>query len=387
MKRIKGKPHYFRTIVNGKAYEYYIRKVNIEGQPYTITAKSKADFDIKLQEKTESIKSGASELSERNISFKDVAKEYLEDSQHESSGTYIRRKQYLDNYLLPNFKNRKIRDINHNDVRKLYFDTLDEKKSITLVQQIHKVLNTLFDFCVENNIAIIENPIGKGIIKSVRKRAKREEIEEALNKVEEKVTKEDILNILEAVKGTRQEIIYHLQILSGLRISEALAMTFENIDMENNLVNVTKQVVATSKTKTKGTRFESNSFYNIAPLKTKSSIRVVPLMPQTKALVIKLKELLGRSTGLLFETLNKSVCGSDNWNKRHHKPLMERLGISIKTHTLRKFFGSYHIENGTAIQDVKNWLGHSELATTLKHYSDVIKRVSNNKYLMADFDI
>jgi integrase len=384
MKRIKGKPHYYKTIVNGKTYEYYIRKVMIDNKPVTITAKSKADYDEKYEAKKEALKTGADKLGKKNIKVKDVAIEYLKDSENRSSGTYIRREKYLRLYVLPEFKHDMVKNITHGQIKNFYNNILDTKKSITLVQSVHKVLNTMLDYCEENDVAITKNPIKEGILKSIRARANREGFENSINKVEEKVTPEDMMNILSAVKGTKEEIVYHLQILSGCRIAEALAMTFEKIDLENNLINISEQVVSTSKSKTKGTRFENADYNNIAPLKTKGSVREVPLTPPTRELVIQLKEKLGKSKGLLYTTINGKVCGRDNWNNKHHKPLMEKLGLNIKTHTLRKFFGSFHINNGTPVKQVQEWLGHSELMTTFKHYSSAIKQESNNKWLTAE---
>ena len=67
---------------------------------------------------------------------------------------------------------------------------------------------------------------------------------------------------------------------------------------------------------------------------------------------------------------------------------MKRLGLSIRNHSLRKFFGSYYISEGTPIQVVSKWLGHSKITTTFNHYAKVIKQVEHeDKWKIAELVI
>tara|TARA_R100001086_G_scaffold211623_1_gene127621 strand:+ start:640 stop:1809 length:1170 start_codon:yes stop_codon:yes gene_type:complete len=385
MKRIKGKPHWFRKVINGKNYDYYVRKIKIEDKTFTISAKSKEDYLNKLEIKKEELKSGASELADRNMTIKDASKYYLSESENYASGTYIRRERYLRLYILPEFKDMKVKDIRNSHVKKFYNQIL-ESKGLSLVTATHKVLNSLFETLIENEMAITKNPISRGLVKSIKNKVNRLNIENSVTKDIEELDTEEISYILREVKGTKEEIVYHFQILHGLRIAEALAVTFDNVDLENNEINVNQQVVSTSKSKTKGTRFESDNYNQIAPTKTISSNRVVPLSPPTRELIVRLLESRSdqESQGLIYKTANDSVCGTDNWNKRHHRPLMDKLGLNIRTHSLRKFFGSFHINNRTPIQQVSAWLGHSDIATTYKHYAKIIKDSDlDNKWLTA----
>ena len=64
---------------------------------------------------------------------------------------------------------------------------------------------------------------------------------------------------------------------------------------------------------------------------------------------------------------------------------MNRLGFKYKTHSLRKFFGSFHISSLTPLQLVSEWLGHSKISTTLDHYAKVIKETEqDNKWKTAE---
>ena len=286
----------------------------------------------------------------------------------------------------------KLSDLNNLSISK-YYDELVKLKGLTLVENVHKVLNSLINYAVDNKIGIDSNPIENNLMKKLRlknKRVRLEELHEGGLKKEYQLSTEDIAYIFKEVKDTREEIIYHLQILHGLRIAEALAVRFEHIDFENNVINIKDQVTSQNLKYTKGTVYESDSHNVIAPLKTESSFREIPLIPGTKKLLIKMMEKMKRDTGLVYTTIKGTVCGRDNWNHRHFRPLMKKLNLDIKTHQLRKFFGSYHIMLGTSLALVSKWLGHADKTTTLKHYIEDIKEEGErNKWvtqqLLPDF--
>ena len=57
---------------------------------------------------------------------------------------------------------------------------------------------------------------------------------------------------------------------------------------------------------------------------------------------------------------------------------MERLGLKLKTHDLRKFFGSWHLtQDRTDIMIVSKWLGHKDPSITLKVYAKVISEMED----------
>ena len=92
--------------------------------------------------------------------------------------------------------------------------------------------------------------------------------------------------------------------------------------------------------------------------------------------------------GLVFKTIQGKPCTRDNWTKRHFNPLMKKLGLDMNTHKLRKFFGSFHITQGTDIKSVQKMLGHSQLSTTMNIYIQEIEGLSHqNKYLMSELAI
>ena len=385
MKRSKKGKHYFYQISKGKKYLYFIKKIKIKDKYYTITASSKEEWDKKYNLKKLEISKGIDKLINRDSTFMDLVDPYLKVSEKYAPTTYLRKEQYLRKYILPEFKNTKVSNVSDHDLEAFYKKVYELKKSVVILLEIQKVMTTLFEFCVKKKVIFRDEIPSTSFIKDTKEEAKRTKLESFIEEDNGKISQEDMTYILREVKNRREEIIYHLQILSGLRISEALGMSFENIDLENNVIKVNRQVSTISKKRTKGTRYESEDYNQLAPVKTIKSNREAPLTPPTRELVLDLMNKLERDTGLLLTTKEGKLVSKDNWNTNYFKPLMNRLGFKYKTHDLRKFFGSFHISKLTPIQLVSDWLGHAKVSTTYDHYAKVIEETQqDNKWKTAE---
>lgn len=375
-RQYNDRKYYHSNKVNGKVYSYYTRKGNISGDPTNkvmkiITASSEEKWNEKLSKLIAEYQSGEDKLDSRNATLGEVAKLYLISNEQKKVGTYQRKELYLRVYILPALKDMKVKNIENNDIKNLYNRIFREKTAGVLIET-HKVLNNLLEHCIENELCINKNPISKGLVKDTYAKFNNWS-EDRAEDTKKEYSIENMKAILSEVKGTRGEIIWHLNSVSGgLRISEALALQFKDIDLEKSLIKINKTVVTANLKRTKGTAFEGDYSRTNAP-KTKTSKRLVPLIPQTRALVIELKEKLdAKSTDYLMASKNGKMLNKDTWSKNYFKPLMNKMGLNYSTHDLRKFFTSYHLSTGTPVQNVKDWLGHKYASTTYNSYAKTI---------------
>jgi len=59
--------------------------------------------------------------------------------------------------------------------------------------------------------------------------------------------------------------------------------------------------------------------------------------------------------------------------QRYFYPAIQALGINLSTHSLRQFFGSWHLGvNRTDIMTVSKWMGHRYPWVTLSTYAKVL---------------
>jgi len=162
--------------------------------------------------------------------------------------------------------------------------------------------------------------------------------------------------------------------LHGLRIGEALRMTWENIDLEHNTITVNQQLQDISMKLRKGTRFETDSYQIKTIPKTVRSERNVPLQSPTKKML--LRTAASERNGYVFKGQDGKSITYGNFRKRHFYPVIRALDLKLKTHDLRTFFGSWHLGvNKTDIMTVSKWMGHRDPRVTLSTYAKVIEEL------------
>lgn len=128
-------------------------------------------------------------------------------------------------------------------------------------------------------------------------------------------------------------LLFEFYIWSGCRRSEALALTWDDVDEKTGTLYV------------HGT-------------KTESSDRVLPINDQLKRILDKLPK---SAHGRLFN------CTPD-----HATKVFKQLCPRHKLHDLRHTFATVCLERGIARDVVQKWLGHSNITTTARIYTHVL---------------
>lgn len=187
-------------------------------------------------------------------------------------------------------------------------------------------------------------------------------------------TQDDVCAILDKLddEDITYKAFFYLASYSGLRRGELLGLKWDNIDLEQGIVNVNKSLIHTSEigtvlssTKTdKSTRFIriSNEVVNV-------------LRELKKSQEQKEKELGNKwiKSGSVFTNCFGDTMGYNtpyNWFEHFcHKNDFPFLGI----HAFRHFVASWLIYQGVDIQSVSGTLGHSSSTTTLSIYSHTIQ--------------
>ena len=262
----------------------------------------------------------------------------------------------------------KLRQVRSENVEKAY--DAAQGVSASILEQTHKVTNRMFNFAIENELAITENPISKGLVKRVKGFIAR--ARETTEQDDIGLGLEEIDYILMDVKAKPHEIIFHLQILHGLRIAEALGLRWEDVDLERDELKITSQVSEVPKNKLEGTKWAEQTGPVITTPKTARSRRTVPLQLGTKALLEETP--FEERHGYIYSTASGTPVLQSNYRRRVFNPLKKRLGLNtMMTHDLRKFFGSYLLtQEGVDVMTVSKWMGHANPAVTMRIYAKVI---------------
>ena len=187
--------------------------------------------------------------------------------------------------ILKEFGGMKLRDIKTMHIRKYYNQVLREEGK-NKVFEINNVLNQFFKWAIHMGYAIDTNPITEGLLEHFRSAINRLQAEsEVENTKDVSYNLEDMVSIMNEVHGDPKEAIYSLQLQSGLRISEALAVKYSDIDLEKGIVKIRKQVTELYGVMKKISRWSDKGGKLIAPPKTKKSRREITLSKTLRRIV------------------------------------------------------------------------------------------------------
>lgn len=158
------------------------------------------------------------------------------------------------------------------------------------------------------------------------------------------LTHEEEARFVEACRQHNQGRLYLFCLYEGLRIGEAVALTYDDVDFEKRRISVTKSM---------------NEAGEVTPPKTATSNRTVPLFEQSMHL------LDPNGHGTVFEFTRKTY-------QNKLAILCRKLQLDgISVHSMRHTFATRCSEAGIPPKVVQKWLGHSTIDMTLNVYTHV----------------
>ena len=158
-----------------------------------------------------------------------------------------------------------------------------------------------------------------------------------------------------------------------VRRSEVIGIKWSAIDWTENKISIQHKII---ENKLEGGRIEGHDV-----MKTKSSYRSLPLIPQVKEILLKEKAKQEQMRKLLRGAYNKKyldyVCVdaigdilTPKYISSHFKVILAKNGLKqIRFHDLRHSCASLLLANKVPMKMIQDWLGHSDMSTTADIYS------------------
>ncbi len=283
--------------------------------------------------------------------FENVAKIKVRPSSHQ---TY---RGYIDNHIKPNIGNIPLEKLTTMELQKLYRKLLTsgrverieaEKQpkglSAKTVRNINQVISSAMDLAVAQKI-ILENPTNACSLPRVE------------HKEMHTISSEQLQAFLEEAKRSDVYEMYYIELSTGLRRGELLGLKWEDIDMQQGIIRVRRQI----------SRIDGKIVE--APLKTKNSYRTVTISPQ--AIEVLKAQKVKTNDQYVFPSPNGGPISPDSVNNML-KRVLERAGIpKVRFHDLRHTFATLALQNGVDIKTVSGMLGHFSAGFTLDTYAHV----------------
>lgn len=180
--------------------------------------------------------------------------------------------------------------------------------------------------------------------------------------------------LFEKLKGDKYELMYKMTAFYGLRRSEICGMKWSSIDFDNNKLTLNSSIVQAS----------LNSKTVIVKkdvMKNAASKRTMPLIPEIKEALLKLKADQDKNKAYFSNYYNQEYLDyvwvdeigmivNPNTLTNHFQKFLEQHDLpKIRFHELRHSCASLLLACGVSMKEIQEWLGHSAISTTADIYS------------------
>jgi len=269
--------------------------------------------------------------------------------------TYDSYESISNTHIIPNIGTIKLQKLTNKDIQLLYNKKYEEGMSGNYISKINIVLKSSFKQAVLEGI-IFKNPAENMQLPDIKKKDIKIFTKEEQKKFEE---------------TAQQYSLYPAFITNldtGLRKSEILALTWDDIDFEKEELSVNKNlVIIKDRDRETGikTLIQDSS-------KTTNSKRIIPL---TKRCVILLKQLKLKQQALsniVFCSNVGTYISPRNYSRAFQK-VLKRAKIEVcNVHTMRHNFATRLFEANVPAKTISQLLGHASVSFTMDTYTHVL---------------
>lgn len=274
-----------------------------------------------------------------------------------SAKSYESYKENLDNYIIPHLGDIYLKDLRpemvqstFNKMKHLSNRTIQYTRTIFNMAMKRAKINKLIQ---ENPCEYVELPKGK---------PKKEVI----------ILSEDQQSkFIKAIDGHQYQVAFLILISLGLRVGEMLALTWNDVDFEENTIDINKTL-----SRTEGELFN--------PPKTELSKRLLPVLDPIMEILKSHKaqqNIIKLQTGkdynpynLVFTNLYGYPVDFNAFSRSLKRVLNDNGLPEISPHKLRHTFATRGLESGMDMKELQILLGHSTMKLTADTYTHVLDK-------------
>jgi len=346
----------------------------------SVTAKSRKMCETKAHQAINDFISNGSTIAREKVvfdNFEDLALSWFESYKLTVKANSIRvANNYLKSYLLPELGSYRVDRITPMLLQTIVNKWAENANTAEIVNgrrekgkcKDYKLLLNLIKRIMTYGMqlgALVDNPANQVISPKLKTRTNtkikyldNEELKQFLNYLDELDSTTD---------NQMRATLYRFLLATGLRIGEALALNWSDIDFIDKSVSVNKTIVQTVDKKE---RIQDSP-------KTVESDRIVTLDSSTISLLKEWKKC--QNSNVI--TLNDSLIFSCNEHTYTYasevlrlKTHFKRAGVpNIGFHGFRHTHASLLMNNDVNPKEIQKRLGHTKIATTLDTYSHLAK--------------
>lgn len=183
-------------------------------------------------------------------------------------------------------------------------------------------------------------------------------------KIEMKILpQEHIRAYLDAARDRDLLPMFYLELVSGLRKGELVALRWDDLDAEQRTISVSKQYV----------RNPDGSLELTRP-KTENSVRLVSIPQVAVDLLIQEHEKHPDNPYMFPSPITGEMYHPDSVVNLHKKLLKDAGLEHLRFHDLRHTFATTALQNGVDVKTVSSMLGHYDAGFTLRTYTHATRQ-------------
>lgn len=286
---------------------------------------------------------------------------YAEPNVRPTTAASYRRN--IELHVIPHIGDIKLNRLTSRELQKFYKDLLEngrlreaqkEKKtglSNSTVRGIHMMLHNALDRAVRERL-ILRNPTEDCIIPKLEKK-------------EMKILRpENIKAYLAAAERRGVLPMFYLELVSGVRKGELVALLWDDLDIERRTISVSKQALS-----------RPGGEIVVNRPKTENSIRAISIPQEAVDLLVE-EHQKHPDNPYMFPSPKTGGMYYPDSVVNLHKKLLQDAGLGhIRFHDLRHTFATMALQNGIDVKTVSAMLGHYDAGFTLRTYTHATRQM------------
>ena len=276
-----------------------------------------------------------------------------------TAGYYLRA---MEEYTIPRIGTTKLNKLTSREIQKLYKDLLENGRlrkkqrkkhpglSSSTVRGVHIMLHSALDRAVKERL-LIRNPADGCVVP----KAQHQEMKT--------LRPEDLKAYLDAAEKRGALAMFYLELVSGIRKGELVALRWEDLDIPSKTISVSKQA----------TKDEDNHLIVARP-KTENSIRLISIPQEAVELLVREHAKHPGNPWLFPSSRTGGMYHPDSVATLHQRILKDAGLEHLRFHDLRHTFATLALQNGVDIKTVSAMLGHYDAGFTLRTYTHTTRQ-------------
>ena len=265
---------------------------------------------------------------------------------------------YIENHIIPGIGSIPLDKLTTIQIQRFYNNlqktgriqrkNFPELKDKSLSPRVVRGVHTLLHNCLEQAVAewlLLANPAQGCKLPQLEKR-------------EMKILPQEKIGLYLAEAKKRGLLAaFYLELTTGLRRGELLALQWTDLDVESKTLSVTKQVN------------RINGELVVSPPKTRNSVQTLALPQQAIDLLIAEHKKHSRNPYLFPSPKTGTMYDPDAFRRTHDKILKAIGAEHIRFHDLRHTFATLSLKSGVDVKTLSGALGHYSAGFTLNTYT------------------